>query len=171
MHCSSKQLLSTHHGAHHMPHMSHATCLVPQLLRFGFLLRCHFPRYVALQDQQGQWQASLRELRSSDSQPAAADLQQQLEQLLEQLLSLPDPLPALSNAAALAARTAGEAGTADSAMWRLMQATALSTQLPACNMQVFVSHKHCLPYQQLSYVCQYRHRLHCCRLLEYLFSF
>jgi type VI protein secretion system component VasK len=63
---------------------------------------------VSLQEQQAQWQASLQELRSSDSQPAAADVQQQLEQLLEQLLSLPDPLPALSNAAALAARTAGE---------------------------------------------------------------
>jgi hypothetical protein len=82
----------------------------------------------------------LQELRSSDSQQAtaAAGLQQQLEQLLEQLLSLPDPLPALSNAAALAARTAGKVDAAGSSRIKLSHKPQHSAcQLAACKQPFF----------------------------------
>jgi type VI protein secretion system component VasK len=90
-----------------------------------------------LQDQQGQWQTTLQDLRSSDSQLAAADLQQQLEQLLEQLLSLPDPLPALSNAAALAARTKGEAVAVAAAVAQC-SGWHKQNRSPPCSIQVAV---------------------------------
>jgi hypothetical protein len=65
---------------------------------------------VLLQDQQVQWQGALQQLQqhSSDSSSDPSQLSQQLQDLYGQLLSLPDPLPALKNAAALTAKTQGE---------------------------------------------------------------
>jgi hypothetical protein len=108
------QLLLLHHQQLSYPYsntnLSYCICFLSSILPVIFL---HAAWCLAFQDRQVHWQASLQELRSSDSQSAAAaDLQQQLEKLLEQLLSLPDPLPALSNAAALAARTAGKVDAA-----------------------------------------------------------
>jgi hypothetical protein len=68
-----------------------------------------------LQDQQLQWQDALKQLqdrscnRNSGSAAgvSATQLNQQLQDLYQQLLALPDPLPALQNAAALTAKTQG----------------------------------------------------------------
>jgi hypothetical protein len=67
-----------------------------------------------LQDQQVQWQDALKQLQDSSNNSSSsaagistAQLTQQLQDLYQQLLALPDPLPALKNAAALTAKTQG----------------------------------------------------------------
>jgi hypothetical protein len=69
-----------------------------------------------LQEQQGHWHEALQQLQDGSSSSAAAgggrgtspiQLSEQLQELYQQLLALPDPLPALRDAAALTAKTQG----------------------------------------------------------------
>ena len=70
-----------------------------------------------LQEQQGHWQEALQQLQDGSSSAGAAaggskglspmQLSEQLQKLYQQLLALPDPLPALRDAAALTAKTQG----------------------------------------------------------------
>lgn len=70
---------------------------------------------TCLQDQQVHWADALQQLQVSNTSSSDAagaplspqQLSQQLQGLYEQLLALPDPLPALRDAAALTAKTQG----------------------------------------------------------------
>lgn len=69
---------------------------------------------LPLQDQQLQWQGALQQLQQHSGNGGStrvAQLSQQLQGLYGQLLSLPDPLPALKDAAALTAKTQGGSAT------------------------------------------------------------
>jgi hypothetical protein len=77
---------------------------------------CHADSYF-LQEQQGHWQEALQQLQDGSSSAGAAaggskglspmQLSEQAQELYQQLLALPDPLPALRDAAALTAKTQG----------------------------------------------------------------
>jgi hypothetical protein len=65
---------------------------------------------LLLQDQQVQWRDALQQLQTDSSSAGAltmSQLSQQLQDLYQQLLALPDPLPAVKDAAALTAKTQG----------------------------------------------------------------
>jgi hypothetical protein len=75
---------------------------------------------LSLQDQQVQWRDALQQLQAGSSSAGAltmSQLSQQLQDLYTQLLALPDPLPAVKDAAALTAKTQG-GGSSRGARWQ-----------------------------------------------------